>query len=178
MTEPTLSSRRIKFVAESAALLTAALALSYLEVLIPVPFPWLPGFKIGLANIAVVIAFYRLSPMASLAIAVLKSVITSLLFSGVTSLAFSLTGTVAAYLILLLLSTTLRGRIGFVGLSISMALFHNLGQLVAAVVVMKSTAALYYLPHLIAAALIFGAFCGIILTFLPGRIYTRKATTT
>ena len=155
-----------------------SLALSYLEAVIPIPTPGLPGFKIGLANIALVVAFYRLNPASALIIAALRCVISSLLFSGVTSLIFSLSGAASALIILLALSFTLKNKIGFIGLSIAMALFHNLGQLASAFIVMKSTAAIYYLPHLIIAALLFGGVNGIILTYLPDRIYSRKATVT
>ena len=64
------------------------------------------------------------------------------------------------------------------GISIAMAEFHNLGQFAASVVIMKSTAIVYYLPYLLAAALIFGAVNGLILTSLPRAVYNPKGLLT
>jgi len=175
MKTPTSSSRKIEYVAECAALLTAALALSFLETLIPISalIP-IPGFRLGFANLAIIVAFFRLSPLSAIVIAILKSVITGLLFSGVTSIAFSICGSLLSILLLFLTSYILKKRIGFIGTSVLMALAHNVGQLAAACFLMHSTAVVYYFPALAAASLVCGTVTGIILMFLPDFIYTRK----
>lgn len=172
---PTLSSRKSALVARSAVLLAVSLILSYIETLIPVSraVP-IPGFKLGLANIAIIIAYYSLSPVAAASISLLKAVITSLLFSGVTSLIFSLLGAAFSFAVLILISHVERPRFGFWGLSVAMALAHNTGQLFGSVIVMKSFSILWYYPALAVAAVICGSLTGAVLSLLPERLYKRK----
>ena len=169
------SSRKIRLIAECSSLLLLALALSYLESVIPIAsLVPLPGFKPGFANIVIIIAFYRLSPYAAALISVCRVVISSLLFSGVTTLLFSLSGAVLSFAVLLICAKLFNGKTGFVGISVIMALFHNIGQLLCAVAVMGNSSLLYYFPALCLAALICGCITGAILTFIPLKIYTRK----
>ena len=171
----TSSSRKIRFIAECASMLLLALALSYVESLIPIAsLVPLPGFKPGFANIVIVIAFYRLSPYAAAFISLCRVVISSLLFSGVTTLLFSLSGAILSFAILIVCSKLLNCKIGFIGLSVLMALFHNIGQLLCAVAVMGNSSLLYYFPALSFAALICGCITGVILTFIPDKIYSGR----
>ena len=148
---PISSSRKTSFVARSAILLAVALILSYIETLIPLSsFIPLPGFKLGLANVAVVIAYFAVSPYAAAAISLLRVIISSLLFSGVTALIFSLFG------------------------AVSMAFAHNMGQLAGSVIVMKNLSVLWYYPALALSAVICGALTCALLSVLPDRLYTRK----
>lgn len=80
-------------VAIDAALLSAALMLSYLEHLIPFgPLTHFLGFKPGFANIVTVLAFSLLSPLDALAVSLLRVGITGVLFGSWTSLFFSFCG--------------------------------------------------------------------------------------
>ena len=168
------SSRKALFVAESAALLVAALALSYVESLIPLSFVPLPGFKLGLANIVTVIVFFRLSPLAAALISISRVVITSLLFTGVSSLMFALSGAVLSFIILIVLSFLLKDKISFIGISVVMALFHNAGQLIAASFLMKSAAVFTYFPALCLSSLICGCITGAILCAMPDAVTSGK----
>ena len=171
----TPSSNKIKNISLTALLLTVSLALSYLEFLIPVTAAVpIPGFKPGFANIAVVVAYFAVSPLSAAVITVLKSVITSLLFSGVTTLVFSLAGGALAFLTLLLLTHIKNLKYSYIGLSVAMAFSHNVGQLAASVAVMGNASVLWYYPALVVSAVLCGALTGIILTLLPDRIYIGK----
>jgi|GEM_PF-1926965 len=177
MITPTSSSRRIKTVAECAALLIAALALSYLESLIPLAYLFpIPGFKLGFANLAVIIAFYRISYSAGAAVSAAKVLLTSLLFTGVTSFIFSFSGALFAFAVLLISNVIFKNKIGFIGISVLMAAAHNFGQMIAASFLMSTKTVYYYFPFLITAALICGIITGIILICLPDSIYKRKVT--
>ena len=171
----TSSSRRIRFIAECSSMLLLALALSYVETLIPIAtlIP-LPGFKPGFANIVIVIAFFRLSPYAAALISVVRVVISSLLFSGITTLMFSLSGAVLSFAVLAIFAKLLEGKIGFIGLSVLMATFHNIGQLLCAVAVMGNSSLLYYFPALGLAALVCGCITGVVLTVIPNKVYSGK----
>ena len=175
MKKPTLSSRRIIRFSESAALLTVALALSLVESLIPIQYiiP-LPGFKLGLANMAIVVAFFRISPFSAAIISLGKALINSLLFSGISSLIYSVAGSVLSFAALMFTAYVLKERAGFIGTSILMALFHNVGQLSAASLVTGNLLTVSYFPFLVGAAVVFGALNGIILSFLPKSFYEFK----
>ncbi len=156
-------------------MLLLALALSYVESLIPIAslIP-LPGFKPGFANIVIVIAFFRLSPGAAALISAARVIISSLLFSGITTLMFSLSGAFLSFAVLAVGSKLFEGKIGFIGLSVLMAAFHNIGQLLCAVAVMGNSSLLYYFPALGLAALVCGCITGVVLTVIPNKVYSGK----
>lgn len=174
MKTQTPSSRKLIRFSESAALLTVALALSFAETLIPIRSIPLPGFKLGLANMAVVVAFFRISPLSAAVISLAKALITSLLFSGISSFLFSAAGSVLSFVALMMCAYVFKDRVGFIGMSVFMALFHNVGQIAAAALVTGSFLIFSYFPFLIGAALIYGTVNGIILSFLPKSFYYSK----
>ncbi|MBR6916822.1 MAG: Gx transporter family protein [Clostridia bacterium] len=175
----TSSSVRTRYVAECASLFLLSLALTYLETLIPfASFMPLPGFKPGLANIVVVAAFFRLSPAASFVISLSKVAISGILFWGITTTAFSACGALLSFITLCVLTKVFGSKIGFIGLSVSMALAHNIGQLACAALLMSNASVFSYFPALSAASLIFGSLTGAVLSSLPERIYLRKGNDT
>ncbi|MBR0303109.1 MAG: Gx transporter family protein [Clostridia bacterium] len=177
MATPTSSRLDARKIADGAVLLVVALALSYVEYLIPVT--WLiplPGFKIGLANVAVAVAFFRCGPLCAATVSALRIVISSLLFSGVTTLLFSFAGGALSFIVLCLIAYTLKERVSFFGICIPMAFAHNAGQLLCAMAVVKSSAVIYYFPALAAASLLYGALTGLILNALPRQIFLKKET--
>ena len=148
------------------AVLTAlALALSYLENMLPtallVP---LPGFKLGIANIITVFALYYLGPADALAILFARCLLGSMFAGNVSALIFSLMGGMLAMLIMILLHR-LPG-LSIYGVSIAGAAAHNTGQVLAAVIMLGSGAALAYLPVLLIVSLFTGTLTGFIAALL------------
>lgn len=148
------------------AVLTAlALALSYLENMLPtallVP---LPGFKLGIANIVTVFALYYLGPADALAILFARCLLGSMFAGNVSALIFSLMGGMLAMLIMILLHR-LPG-LSIYGVSIAGAAAHNTGQVLAAVLMLGSGAALAYLPVLLIVSLFTGTLTGFIAALL------------
>ena len=150
-----------KSLVRGALLVAAALALSYMERFIPlnlvVP---LPGVKLGLANIVTMFALYVLSPRQGICILLLRCVLGSVFGGGLSGLAMSLTGGVLAF------CTMALGRklpvFSVYGVSILGAAAHNLGQVLAAGVLMGSVYVLVYLPFLLLTGLIMGLITGTI----------------
>ena len=166
------SDRRVVRIAENAAFLSAALILSFVESFLPAAILPLPGFKIGLANLAILSAFYRTcSPANALIISLCRCLITFLLFGNVTSLLFSLCGGILV-IIMLCIAGRLPG-LSFIGVSVLCAAAHNLGQLAAAVF-LTGTAVLAYTPALFAASAVYGTVNGILLNRMPEFI-TKKS---
>lgn len=169
---PTLSRGK------SAALLAArggmlalsALLLSYLESFIPINLiiP-LPGFKLGLANILVMLIFFTFSPLEALAVSACRIILSALLFGSPVSLFFSACGGALSLAGLLALKYTLVGKLSFFGISIVGAALHNTGQLIAASLLFGG-GVFYYLPVMLIASLIFGGICGIILNIIYPKL--------
>lgn len=151
--------KRTKRVAYSAMLTALAMIFSYIETLIPFSFG-VPGIKIGLANLVVLLGLYFLKPLQTMAVSVLRIVLTSFLFGNMASLFYSLAGGLLSFLVMLLLIKKCKG-FSTVGISIAGGVSHNIGQLAVAAYVLQSTSVLYYLPVLMIAGLLSGMLIGI-----------------
>jgi len=141
-------------------MLGLALALSFLESLLPV-LPYLPvGVKLGLSNIVTMYCLFFMGAKESFSIAFLKSAFV-MLMRGPVGGALSLAGGVASITVMLLLKKIpmLTEQI----LSIAGAISHNVGQLIMAVVILKSIYAIYYLPVMILSGALMGVITGILL---------------
>ena len=150
-------------------LLGAALLLSYLEAILP-PLIWipLPGFKLGLCNVLITVAFLAVSPRDAAAISLCRILLMGWLFGNGMSLIFSLCGGICAYVGLWLFAVAGKRWFGLIGVSVGCAALHQLGQLGAACVLLRTNAVYSYLPALLLSALIFGTVTGILLQlFLP-----------
>lgn len=142
-----------------AVLLSLALALSYLERFIPLQMVIpLPGVKLGLANIVTLIALYLLGPKAAFGILVPRCMMSAIFGGGITGLLFSLTGG------LLAMSTMALCRrvpaFSVYGISILGAAAHNIGQILAAMVLLQSVYVAAYLPYLLLVAIATGFATG------------------
>lgn len=154
-----------------ALLIAVAMMLSYLEVLLPLNL-WipLPGFRLGLANLAVVLTFCLLSPTDAAVVSAIRILAMGLLFGSFTSLYFSALGGVLSYLTLLLLSKLAKRRLSLMGVSVLCAAAHNSGQILAAVTLFGRSLITSYLPLLLVSAVICGGAVGALLNLLIPRL--------
>lgn len=140
-------------------LIAVALLLSYIEHLVPL-HTGIPGVKWGIANIVILLSLYRL-PSKEIFFIVLVRVITATFFSGTYfSMLFSLSGAFTSLLIMLILYR--KHTFSIIGISIAGGVTHNLAQLLAAILLLKTNAFLWYLPILLIAGLTAGTINGII----------------
>ncbi len=126
-----------------------ALVLSYIETMIPLPVA-LPGVKLGLANVAVVVALLGLDVRAAAAVAVVKVVASGLLFGSPMMLAYSLGGTALAFAGCAVVSRI--PVLGAVPVSMVAAVLHNVGQIAVAALMLGTPSVLLSLPPLMLAA--------------------------
>ena len=147
-------------------LVALALILSFVESQVPA-FAAIPGIKLGLTNIVVLVALYSLGPGNAMFINIVRIVIVSILFGNGMSLAFSLTGGMLSTVVMILLKKT--GKFSVVGVSAAGGLSHNIGQILVAVILMNTTAIAWYLPLL----WISGCFSGILIGIIGGIVYKR-----
>ena len=137
-----------------------ALLLSFLESLLP-PMPFLPpGAKLGLSNIAVMLAVGLFSLPQVLSVVVIKAGF-ALLTRGVTAGIFSFAGGVVSACVMFLLWHLPQKEVSFVTISVSGAICHNIAQLCVSAALLGSSAAFYYLPVVLTASVVFGIVNGI-----------------
>ncbi|WP_139650578.1 Gx transporter family protein [Raoultibacter phocaeensis] len=152
-------SEKSKHLAYIALFVALTVVLGYLEAMIPVPVA-IPGVKLGLANVAVLIALYVMGPRWAFAVMLLKVGVTSLIVGAPSMALYSLAGSTLAYLGML--AAWRFGRFSLVVVSVIAALLHNLGQMGVAIAVMQTTALLVNLPVMVIAACITGVATGTI----------------
>ena len=161
---------KAKKIALCAILTALALALSYMECFIPLQLVIsIPGFKLGLANIVTLTALYFLKTKYAVAILVVRCILGAVFGGGITGLAFSLCGGLLAMTAMVLIKRT--NLFSVYGVSVLGAAAHNIGQIIAAMVLMNSIYVGAYLPWLllvgIATGLLTGGICAGILRAMP-----------
>ncbi|MEE0746300.1 MAG: Gx transporter family protein [Anaerovoracaceae bacterium] len=170
--ENTTDTKKLTMTALLAAL---ALIFSYIEVLIPFS-PAIPGIKLGIANLVVIVALYHMGLKYAITINVVRIFIAGLLFSGVFGIIYSLAGAILSMTVMVLLKKT--GLFSVAGVSMAGGVAHNLGQILAAAFLVSNLSIFIYFPVLIFSGLISGALIGIvayiILKRLPGDRPTRQ----
>ena len=145
----------------TSVLLAVALTLSYMERFFPLQLiiP-LPGVKIGLANIVSLVALYLLGARYAFSILVVRCVLASFFAGSVTSLMFSLFGGVLAMCVMII---SMRIPIFSVyGVSILGAAAHNIGQIIASMILMNSIYIGSYLMYLLMISLFTGFLTGLL----------------
>ena len=147
-----------KTIAQSAVLIALALALSYTERFIPLQLVIpLPGVKLGLANIATLVALYALGWKKAIPIVVVRCFLGAL-FGGLTGILFSLTGGLISLGVMAACKKI--PVFSIYGVSILGAAAHNIGQILAAMALMGSVYVWAYLPYLLLIAIVTGAATG------------------
>ena len=146
-----------KRIAICGLLVATAFVLNFVEKLIPIDVAFY-GVKLGLANIVVLFALYKLPFLDSFIICVLKIVIAGLSFGGLIYLVYSFCGGILSYLIMLLL----KNRLNIVTVSVLGSVFFNIGQILCACVMLSTIAIASYLPILMITGVITGLLIGIV----------------
>ena len=158
---------RNKKIATSALMIALAMILSFVESQIPPFFP-IPGIKLGLANIAVIFALYRLSIKDAIVVSLIRVVVVSTLFGTSLTLAYSLSGAVLSLLIMVLLKKS--DRFSIVGVSVAGGISHNIGQIIMAIILMHNSVISYYLPFLIISGIVTGLVIGLVSAKIVERV--------
>lgn len=144
-----------------------ALILSYVETLIPVQFG-IPGIKLGLANLVVVIVLCKTDWKEALLLSVSRVLLAGFIFGSLFSIIYSLAGGVLSLLVMAVLVRS--ERFGTVGVSMAGGVAHNIGQLAMAMIAVSTYQVSYYLPVLLIAGLVTGAVIGLAADAILKRI--------
>lgn len=143
----------------SAALTALALIFSYIEFLLPLPMP-APGMKLGLSNLVILVALYRLGARNALTVNIVRILLAGLLFGNVFSMLYSLAGGLLSFVVMCLLKQT--NLFSMTGVSMAGGVAHNLGQIAVAALVVSDPRIFYYFPPLLLAGMLTGILIGIL----------------
>lgn len=136
-----------------------AMVLSYIEMILPPIWSAVPGIKVGLPNIIIIFLLYKLSIKQAALVSFVRIALSALLFGTAVSLIYSLSGAVLSLVIMFILKKT--NMFSILGVSIAGGVFHNLGQIIAAIIVMQTIEIGYYMIVLSISGIIAGVFVGL-----------------
>lgn len=161
-----------KRIATSGILATLALIFSYIEAILPFQFG-IPGIKLGLANLVVMIALYELNAQYAITVNIVRVLIAGLLFTGLYGAMFSLAGCITSFLMMWLLYKT--GKFSILGVSMGGGAAHTTGQLIVAMFMVSNIRLSYYFPILLISGMISGIIVGIgsyvLITRIPRKLF-------
>ena len=156
-----------KKIARYGLLVALALVLSYAESLVPLSVA-VPGVKLGLPNLVVIFALYRIGAKEAAVLSVLRVVLVSAMFGNAYSLWYSLAGAVLSLAVMSALKQT--KFFGCTGVSVAGGVCHNLGQIAVAMLVLRSAGVAYYLPVLVFSGTLAGVAIGAVGAVMVKRI--------
>ena len=148
--------KRITFLALFASL---ALLLSYVEMLLPPIFTAVPGIKMGLPNIVIIIILYRLGVAEAAVVSGIRLLIVTILFGNITMFWYSLAGAVLSLAVMAMLKKL--NFLSTVGVSVAGAIMHNVGQMIVAILLLHTSEIGYYMIVLSITGTIAGIFIGL-----------------
>ncbi len=158
---------RSKKIALYGLLVALAFILSYIESLFPVSTA-IPGIKLGLANLVVITALYKIGIKEAFALSVLRIILVGFTFGSPSTMLFSLAGGLLSWLLMVIFQKT--KLFSMVGVSILGGIAHNIGQIAVAILVVENIDIIYYLPFLLISGVITGTLVGILSAMVVQRL--------
>ena len=150
-----------------AVTISVAMILSFVESRIPA-FVAIPGVKVGLANIAVIFALYKMGWREAIVVSVIRVLLVALLFGSVVSLAYSIAGALISLSLMILLRKI--GIFTEIAVSVVGGITHNIGQILIAFLLLETKVVFYYLPFLLVSGVIAGIAVGVASALLIKRV--------
>ncbi len=151
-------------------LVSMALILSLIERMIPVPFVT-PGAKLGLANLVIIISVYTLdSYKESFTVLILRLFLSAMLGGNLSTFLYSASGGILSFIITIITKKLGGKHVSIIGVSSSAAVFHNIGQLLTASLILNNFGVFLYLPILSIVGIITGIFVGLSANYLLAHL--------
>ncbi|MBE6144276.1 MAG: Gx transporter family protein [Firmicutes bacterium] len=152
----------IKKYARLSLLLALSVVLNLIESSIPIFNGFIPGLKLGLANTVILFVLYVFSFKDALYVSITRVFIVGILRTGLFSITFffSLGGAILSILAMSICKKI--SKLSIIGTSIIGSIFHSLGQILIAILLIKTTNMIYYLPWLLLFSIPTGIITGLI----------------
>ncbi len=158
---------KAKKVATYGLLVALAFILSYIESLFPLSLA-IPGIKLGLANLVVIIALYSMGAKEAFSLSILRILLVGFTFGNLSMMLYSLAGGMLSWLLMTIFRKS--KLFSMTGVSIIGGIAHNIGQIGVAILVVETFDIAYYLPFLMIAGVVTGAVIGILGAMINKRI--------
>ena len=156
-----------KKIAYLGLLIALAFVFSYIEFLIPINIG-IPGAKLGLANLVIIVALYTLNEKDAFVLSMIRIVLVGFTFANLASMLYSLAGGILSFLAMVIVKKM--NKLSITGVSVIGGVFHNVGQIMMAMWVVKTTSLIYYLPVLMISGIVAGVAIGILGGMVTKRI--------
>ena len=162
-----MKSKRIAYI---GLLIALAFVFSYVEFLLPISLG-IPGVKLGLANLVILVCFYRIGEKEAGILSLIRVLLVGFTFANMAMMLYSLAGALLSFLAMYLAKRT--SRLSITGVSVLGAVFHNIGQIIMAMLLLRSNAILSYLPVLMVTGVVAGIVIGLVGAALVRRLGKR-----
>lgn len=150
--------------------LAVILAVGLFERTIPLDFA-VPGVRLGLSNVVILLAVYRFRFGSVLLLVLMKCALLAALAGGMSSFLYSVCGSLLSFVVMWLLVKGLKEKIGPIGVSTVGAICHIAGQLLVASLIIENINLFVFMPLLIilggASGVLVGVLVKLALRVLP-----------
>lgn len=160
-----------KKTANMGMLVALAFIFSYIESLIPISVG-IPGIKLGLANMVVIVTLYLMGAGPAFMLSLVRIVLTGFTFGNLAMMMYSLAGGMLSLLGMVIARKT--KLFSVTGVSVLGAVFHNVGQIIVAALVVENSSLFYYLPVLLVSGVVFGIIIGVVGSVLIKRLSRKR----
>lgn len=159
-----MKSKKIKKIAIIATLTAIAVIISIVDkVISSIAFPFLPMAKIGLANVVILIGIYKFKFIDSFVIAILKSVISGLIFGSIMSFLIGVSGTIISFFGMWITKKVIEKKVSVIGVSVLGGALHIIGQCIVIYFVYELGGVItLYMGWLILVSLITSILVGVV----------------
>ncbi len=165
------SGKYIRQITTMGMLVALAMVLGFVETLIPINLG-IPGMKLGLANIVVVIALFLFDVKTAVVVSILRIILIAMTFGNMSMMFYSIAG--ASLSLLSMIAVSKIKSFSLISVSIIGGIMHNVGQIICAAFVVRTNGVFTYLPVLIIAGLVSGALIGIVAGLISVRLTNVK----
>ena len=154
-------------------LLALSVVLNIIESFIPLFNGNIPGLKLGLANIIILIVLYMFSFKDALYVSLLRIILVGILRTGLFSMTFffSLGGALLSLCSMFIAKKT---KLSIIGVSIVGSIFHSIGQILVAILIIKNMYIIYYVPWLLLFSIPTGILVGFTSKTILNNLENRK----
>ena len=151
---------RTKDITVIAILTSLAVVISIIESYFTFLTDFIPGLKLGLANIVIIYALYKYNFKVAFLISIVRVFIVALLRTGFgINFLFSLVGAIFSIIAMILIKKT---KLSIIGVSIIGSIFHSIGQVLIGIIILSNSNIMYYLPYLLIFSIPTGIVVGLI----------------
>ena len=165
------AGKYIRQITTMGMLVALAMVLGFVETLIPINLG-IPGMKLGLANIVVVIALFLFDIKTAVVVSILRIILIAMTFGNMSMMFYSIAG--ASLSLLSMIAISKIKSFSLISISIVGGIMHNVGQIICAAFVVRTNGVFTYLPVLMIAGLVSGALIGIVAGLILVRLTNVK----